>query len=84
MKFVKNVVEEIVHNNCTLHFHWKGYHELVCLLDGGKPAVIPKVLKVIVDLIVHREGQWLVVPEAGDQSHPVVQLEGLFFKTFAL
>jgi len=82
-KLVKNVVEQIVHNDRAPHWPRKGCDELVCLLYVGKPVVDPKVLKVIVDLYVKTLGQRLVVPEAGNQSYPVVQLKGLFFKTWA-
>ncbi len=72
-----------MHNNRAPHWPWKGCDELVCILDVGKPVVDPKVLKVLVDLLVQTVRQGLVIPEAGDQSHPAMQLKSLFFETFA-
>lgn len=73
---VENVVEEVVHNDATLDLAGQRIDELIVFLDLAEAIVSPEVLEVLIDLAVKRVRQRLVT-EARQQSHPVVQVEGL-------
>lgn len=75
---VKNIVKQVVHNDASLDTRRQSVDELIVFLNLLEAVVRPKVLEVLVDLAVKTIGQRLVFPEAGEQCHPVVKLEGLF------
>lgn len=50
--------------------------ELVVLNQLTGAVLLPVELKVVVDLVVERVGQGVVVTEASEHSSPVVKLEG--------
>ena len=73
---VKDVVEQVVHNDAALYLPWQRTDELVVFLDLTEPIVGPEVLEVLIDLAVERVGEWLVT-EASQECHPVVQIKCL-------
>lgn len=72
---VENVVEEEVDNDSALDTLWQHVDELIVFLHLLDSVVGPVVLKVLVDLLHQRVGQWLVASEPHQQFHPVVKLK---------
>ena len=73
---VEDVIKQVVHNDAALDLARQRIDELVVLLHLAQPVLPPVLLEVLIDLAVERVGQGLV-PEARQQGHPVVQVEGL-------
>jgi hypothetical protein len=81
---VEDVIEEIVDNNSTLNAAREGINELIVFLNLAQSVVGPVILEMLVNLPVERVGQGLVLSKASEKSHPVVQLESLFFNSQVL
>ena len=47
---------------------------LILLGNGGQSVVVPVVTEVVVNLVDQRFRQRLVICEASEESHPVMQL----------
>ena len=73
-----------MHDNSTLNAAREGINELIVFLHLAQSVVGPVILEVLVDLTVERVGQGLVLSKASEKSHPVVQLESLFFNSQVL
>jgi len=61
---VEDVIEQVVDNDATLDRLWQHVDELVVLLHLTQSIVKPVVFKVLVNLLVQRVWQWLVVSES--------------------
>ena len=73
---VENVVKEVMDDDASLNLTRQGINELIVFLDLAEPIVQPVVLEMLIDLAIEGVGQGLVA-ESRQQSHPVVQVEGL-------
>ena len=80
---VKDVIEQIMHNNSPLDLPRQSIDKLIVLLDLAEPVILPKVLEVLIDLPIEAVGQRFV-PEPRQQGHPIVQIESLLLVTQVL
>jgi len=75
---VEDIVEEVVDDDTSLDTTWHTLMELVVLYQFSSTVVFPVEFEMVVDLMVERVRQGVVVTEASKHSSPVVELEGHF------